>query len=75
MTIGQSQIRPFSVSGSQLDADGGSGHHFDTHRFVEKLERDGFSRQQSEAIMNALDEVVTERYRDLGEGEGLILCY
>jgi len=57
----QSQIRPFSVSGGQWDTDGGSGHHFDTHRFVEKLERDGFSRQQSEAIMNALDEVVTER--------------
>lgn len=53
------QIRAFSASGPVQD-DG--GHHFDTHRFVEKLERDGFTRQQSEAIMNALDEVVTERY-------------
>ncbi|KAF9138261.1 hypothetical protein BGX30_009343 [Mortierella sp. GBA39] len=42
-----------------------SGHHFDTHRFVEKLEREGFTRQQSEAIMNALDEVVTESIDNL----------
>ncbi|KAG0274968.1 hypothetical protein BGZ95_009308 [Linnemannia exigua] len=42
-----------------------SGLHFDTHRFVEKLEREGFSRQQSEAIMNALDEVVTESMDNL----------
>ncbi|ORZ13830.1 hypothetical protein BCR41DRAFT_355044 [Lobosporangium transversale] len=56
-------IRAFSTSGPALD-DGG-GHHFDTHRFVEKLEREGFSRQQSEAIMNALDEVITESMNNL----------
>ncbi|KAF9385940.1 hypothetical protein CPB97_004289 [Podila verticillata] len=56
------QIRAFSASGPVQD-DG--GHHFDTHRFVEKLERDGFTRQQSEAIMNALDEVVTESMDNL----------
>ncbi|KAF9159357.1 hypothetical protein BGX20_002988, partial [Mortierella sp. AD010] len=56
------QIRPFSTSGPVLD-DG--AYHFDTHRFVEKLEREGFSRQQSEAIMNALDEVVTESMNNL----------
>lgn len=52
------QIRPFSTSGPALDD---SGLHFDTHRFVEKLESQGFSREQSEAIMNALDEVITDR--------------
>ncbi|KAF9932772.1 hypothetical protein BGZ67_004589 [Mortierella alpina] len=56
------QIRPFSASGPALND---NGHHFDTHRFVEKLEREGFSRQQSEAIMNALDEVVTESMDNL----------
>ncbi|KAF8973369.1 hypothetical protein BGZ46_009975 [Entomortierella lignicola] len=57
-----SQIRIFSTSGVAFD-DG--THHFDTHRFVEKLEREGFSRKQSEAIMNALDEVVTESMDNL----------
>ncbi|KAG0259933.1 hypothetical protein BG011_002286 [Mortierella polycephala] len=60
--VNVNQIRPFSASGMSLN-DG--GHHFDTHRFVEKLEREGFSRQQSEAIMNALDEVVTESMDNL----------
>ncbi|KAF9923758.1 hypothetical protein FBU30_006193 [Linnemannia zychae] len=55
-------IRPFSTSTPVQDD---SGHHFDTHRFVEKLEREGFTRQQSEAIMNALDEVVTESMDNL----------
>ncbi|KAF9111484.1 hypothetical protein BGX27_004848 [Mortierella sp. AM989] len=59
------QIRPFSTSGPVLD-DGG-GHHFDTHRFVEKLEKEGFSRQQSEAVMNALDEVITESMNNLAK--------
>jgi hypothetical protein len=52
------QIRPFSTSGPALDD---SGTHFDTHRFVEKLEAQGFTREQAEGIMNALDEVITER--------------
>ncbi|KAF9327158.1 hypothetical protein BG006_009492 [Podila minutissima] len=55
------QIRAFSASGPIQDG----GHHFDTHRFVEKLEREGFTRQQSEAIMNALDEVVSESMDNL----------
>ncbi|KAG0314213.1 hypothetical protein BGZ99_008292 [Dissophora globulifera] len=62
MPLRLTQIRPFSASGPALDD---SGHHFDTHRFVEKLEREGFTRQQSEAIMNALDEVVTESMDNL----------
>ncbi|KAG0066943.1 hypothetical protein BGZ89_006717 [Linnemannia elongata] len=55
-------IRIFSTTTPVQDD---SGHHFDTHRFVEKLEREGFTRQQSEAIMNALDEVVTESMDNL----------
>ncbi|KAF9947132.1 hypothetical protein BGZ65_009098, partial [Modicella reniformis] len=57
-----SQVRPFSTSGPAMDD---SGYHFDTHRFVEKLESEGFTRQQSETIMNALDEVITESMNNL----------
>ncbi|KAG0253027.1 hypothetical protein DFQ27_007716 [Actinomortierella ambigua] len=39
--------------------------HFDTHRFVQKLEQQGFTRQQAEGIMGALDEVVTESMNNL----------
>jgi hypothetical protein len=34
---------------------------FDTYKFVQKLEAEGFSRQQSEAIMQSLSEVINER--------------
>ncbi|CAG8495585.1 11076_t:CDS:2, partial [Acaulospora colombiana] len=33
---------------------------FDTSQFVQKLESEGFTRQQSEAIMNSLSEVISE---------------
>ncbi|KAG0283197.1 hypothetical protein BGZ96_012428, partial [Linnemannia gamsii] len=55
-------IRIFSTSTPARDD---SGHHFNIHRFVEYLEREGFKRQQSEAIMNVLDEVVTESMDNL----------
>ncbi|KAF9357898.1 hypothetical protein BGX34_009153 [Mortierella sp. NVP85] len=42
-----------------------SGIHFDTHRFVEKLEAQGFTREQAEGIMNAVDEVITESMDNL----------
>ncbi|GBC03462.1 hypothetical protein RclHR1_05130014 [Rhizophagus clarus] len=32
--------------------------YFDTNSFVERLEREGFTRQQSEAIMNSLSDVI-----------------
>lgn len=38
-----------------------SGYHFDTFKFVERLETEGFTREQSEAIMASLREVITER--------------
>lgn len=39
-----------------------SAYHFDTFKFVERLEAEGFSREQSEAIMASLREVISERY-------------
>ena len=36
--------------------------YFDTNKFVQKLETEGFSRQQGEAIMESLAEVMNERY-------------
>lgn len=39
-----------------------SGYHFDTFKFVERLEAEGFTREQSEAIMASLREVISERY-------------
>lgn len=38
-----------------------SAYHFDTFKFVERLEAEGFSREQSEAIMASLREVISER--------------
>ncbi len=35
-------------------------HHFDTYKFVQRLEGEGFPRESSEAIMNSLAEVVSE---------------
>ncbi|KAI9355739.1 mitochondrion protein [Zopfochytrium polystomum] len=37
-----------------------SVHSFDTYRFVQRLEADGFTRESAEAIMNSLSEVVKE---------------
>ena len=35
--------------------------YFDTNKFMQKLETEGFSRQQGEAIMESLAEVMNER--------------
>lgn len=39
--------------------------HFDTHHFVQRLEREGLSRAQSEGIMAAMADVVDESIRNL----------
>ncbi|CAG8565129.1 14299_t:CDS:2 [Funneliformis mosseae] len=39
--------------------------HFDTSSFVERLEKEGFTRQQSEAIMKSLSEVMNESMQNL----------
>ncbi|RGB26183.1 DUF1640-domain-containing protein [Rhizophagus diaphanus] len=38
--------------------------YFDTSSFVEKLENEGLTRQQSEAIMNSLSEVINNSLRN-----------
>ncbi|KAI8140747.1 hypothetical protein BJV82DRAFT_671483 [Fennellomyces sp. T-0311] len=45
-----------------------SSYHFDTFKFVERLEAEGFSREQSEAIMASLREVISESMTDATKG-------
>ncbi|OBZ89895.1 Protein fmp32, mitochondrial [Choanephora cucurbitarum] len=40
-------------------------YHFDTFKFVERLERENFTRQQSEAIMSSLRKVMNESLTEL----------
>lgn len=37
-------------------------HHFDTLKFVQRLQEEGFSEEQSVALMRALSDVIEERY-------------
>ncbi|RPD64343.1 DUF1640-domain-containing protein [Lentinus tigrinus ALCF2SS1-7] len=39
--------------------------HFDTHHFVQRLEREGLNRAQAEGIMSALAEVIDESIRNM----------
>ncbi|KAI9474189.1 MAG: mitochondrial protein [Benjaminiella poitrasii] len=40
-------------------------YHFDTFKFVERLEKENFSREQSEAIMTCLRKVISESMSEL----------
>lgn len=51
--------RVFSSSASRLD------FHFDTHHFVQRLEREGLTRPQAEGIMSAMAEVIDESVRNM----------
>lgn len=51
------------TSSSQLLA-----HHFDTHKFVRRLEMEGLNRQQAEGIMNAIESVMDESIRNMSSG-------
>ncbi|KAI7868485.1 hypothetical protein BDF14DRAFT_1724601 [Spinellus fusiger] len=42
-----------------------SQYHFDTFKFVERLENEGFTREQSEAIMCSLREVISDSMNTL----------
>ena len=42
-----------------------SDFHFDTHHFVQRLEREGLNRAQAEGIMNAMAEVIDESIRNM----------
>ena len=39
--------------------------HFDTHHFVQRLEREGLNRAQAEGIMAAMAEVIDESIRNM----------
>ncbi|OZJ02970.1 hypothetical protein BZG36_04513 [Bifiguratus adelaidae] len=40
-------------------------YHFDTYKFVQKLESQGHSREQAEAIMDSLSEVIAESMNNI----------
>lgn len=52
-------IRSFHVSPTSRD------FHFDTHHFVQRLEREGLTRAQSEGIMASIADVIDESIRNL----------
>lgn len=56
-----SQVRAvaFHRTAARLD------FHFDTHHFVQRLEREGLNRQQAEGIMAAMAEVIDESVRNM----------
>lgn len=51
--------RRFSTSLARAD------FHFDTHHFVQRLEREGLNRAQAEGIMSAMAEVIDESIRNM----------
>ena len=51
--------RHFHVSSRAQD------FHFDTHHFVQRLEREGLNRAQAEGIMSAMAEVIDESIRNM----------
>ncbi|KZT09887.1 DUF1640-domain-containing protein [Laetiporus sulphureus 93-53] len=53
------QRRCFHVTQRRLD------FHFDTHQFVQRLEREGLNRAQAEGIMTAMAEVIDESIRNM----------
>lgn len=40
-------------------------HHFDTLKFVQRLQSEGFTEEQSVAMMKVLNDVIQERYQAL----------
>ena len=51
------QRRAFSASPIH-----GRDHHFDTLKFVKRMREEGFSEEQSVAMMKVLSDVIEERY-------------
>ena len=51
--------RAFRTSAARHD------FHFDTHHFVQRLEREGLNRQQAEGIMSAMADVIDESIRNM----------
>ena len=57
--ISQVRVAAFHRTAARLD------FHFDTHHFVQRLEREGLNRQQAEGIMAAMAEVIDESIRNM----------
>ncbi|KAG8759327.1 hypothetical protein FRC14_006167 [Serendipita sp. 396] len=51
--------RLFSVSSIQKN------YHFDTHRYVQRLEKEGLTRAQAEGVMNSMAEVIDESIKTM----------
>jgi len=59
VSSGRRNRRPFHTSSPARD------FHFDTHHFVQRLEREGLNRAQAEGIMSAMAEVIDESIRNM----------
>lgn len=57
--VSQVRTAAFHRTAARLD------FHFDTHHFVQRLEREGLNRQQAEGIMAAMAEVIDESIRNM----------
>ena len=57
--VSQVRTAAFHQTAARLD------FHFDTHHFVQRLEREGLNRQQAEGIMAAMAEVIDESIRNM----------
>lgn len=55
--------RKFSTGRQALN----TNHHFDTFKLVERLEKEKFTREQSEAIMISLRKVIEESMSELSK--------
>ena len=42
-------------------------HHFDTLKFVQRLQSEGFTEDQSVAMMKVLNDVIEERYSKISK--------
>jgi hypothetical protein len=52
-------LRHFRTSPASLD------YHFDTHHFVQRLEKEGLTRTQAEGVMAAMADVIDESIKNL----------
>ncbi|CAO3593107.1 unnamed protein product [Absidia cylindrospora] len=59
-TISRPSLHHFSTTPSRSE-----DYHFDSFKLVERLESKGFSREQSSAVMAALQKITSESMRDL----------
>lgn len=60
-TCGETRANTRTFSSSALRKD----FHFDTHHFVQRLEREGLTRAQAEGVMNSISEVIDESIRTM----------